>query len=56
MSVLDKSRLMLIYISQRWAEVDKVAEKKNENCRINKLETTDDTLTSRGGLTLGMRR
>jgi len=33
------------------AEVDKVAEKKSENCRINKLETTDDTLTSRGGLT-----
>src|SRR6266853_908323 len=51
MSVLDKSRPMLIYISQRWAEVDKVAEKKSENCRINKLETTDDTLTSRGGLT-----
>src|SRR2546427_7522326 len=51
MSVLDKSRPMLIYISQRWAEVDEVAEKKSENCRINKLETTDDTLTSRGGLT-----
>src|SRR5256712_8006287 len=51
MSVLDKSRPMLIYISQGWAEVDKVAEKKSENCRINKLETTDDTLTSRGGLT-----
>ena len=51
MSVLDKSRPMLIYISQKWAEVDKVAEKKSENCRINKLETTDDTLTSRGGLT-----
>src|SRR2546428_5693475 len=28
-----------------------MAEKKSENCRINKLETTDDTLTSRGGLT-----
>ena len=28
-----------------------MAEKKSENCRINKLETTDDKLTSRGGLT-----
>src|SRR5437879_8247770 len=51
MSVVDKSRPMRIYITQRWAEVDKMAEKKSENCRINKLETTDDTLTSRGGLT-----
>src|SRR5260370_20284137 len=51
MNALDKSRTMLIYMSWVLAEVDKVAEKKSENCRINKLETTDDTLTSRGGLT-----
>jgi len=37
---------MLIYFWQRLAEVDaevdKVAEKKSENCRINKLETMDE--------------